>query len=330
MSVILPTPDNAETIRRTVEALAAQTVAHLLELVIVAPNGRLRLDVLPVEGFAGIQLVPIGEMTTSNAARVAGIRAARAPIVALAEDHCFPSPTWAASLLAAHDQGCAAAGPVLSNANPGSAVSWSNFLAEYGHWVGKAAGEIDHLPGHNSSYCRALLLELSHELVPLMEAEIVLQAELRRRGHRLLLAPAAQADHYNFSLWTSSVLLRFNGGRLFAGHRIRGWGWGRRLMYAAGAPLIPLVRTFRIVRSARNCTELPMRRRRLLPVVLVLLVIDAAGELVGYLTGPGRAGATLAGIEFHRERYMNTSDRRRYQGALSDPVAAGSGVGQGL
>ena len=315
MSVVLPTPDTFETIRRTVDALRAQSIADRLELVIVAPSDDLPVEQEAVEGFAGVQVVGVGKMTSSNGARVAGIRVARAPIVVLAEDHCFPEPDWAAALLAAHGEECAAVGPVLRNGNPGTAVSCSNFLAEYGRWVGRLAGEIEELPGHNSAYRRGLLLRYGDQLEELMATETVIQDALRRSGERLLLEPAARADHYSFSRFGSSVTLRYHGGRLFAGHRMRRWKWSRRLMYLVGAPLIPFVRLRRLLGPALHSGTCPVAPWRLIPVLLLLLIVDGFGELVGYLVGPGDAEAVLASMEFHRERYMTSADRRSFKAA---------------
>jgi hypothetical protein len=56
----------------------------------------------------------------------------------------------------------------------------------------------------------------------------------------------------------------------------------------------------------------PGRRRlvlaRLLPAIGVGLVIDGAGEMVGYAFGPGRAMAILTKMEFHRSRYLAPQD----------------------
>ena len=47
-----------------------------------------------------------------------------------------------------------------------------------------------------------------------------------------------------------------------------------------------------------------------LPVLAVALAIDAAGEMVGYLFGSGQTMRALSGMEFHRHRFMNRSDKR--------------------
>ena len=159
LSVILPTVDDFSTIRLTVRALRGQTARSRIELVIVAPMDDPGVIAAEVAGFARVTIVNAGPLEMSNVARAAGIRAARAPIVALAEDHSFPDPDWADALIAAHEAGWAVVGPVLVNANPRSMVSWSNLLLEYSPWLeGTVRGAMDDLPGHNSAYRRDLLL----------------------------------------------------------------------------------------------------------------------------------------------------------------------------
>jgi len=315
LSVVLPTSHGISNVVCTLRALRAQTVRHRLELVIVAPSDRITLDSAMTEGFAGVQVIGFDDVTaSSNQARVAGIRVARAPIVALAEDHSFPEPGWAEALLAGHAEGTwAAVGPVVCNANPATAVSWANFLLEYGPWTESARrGAATHLPGHNSSYRRGLLLAYGEKLDALMEAESILQWDLRQNGHQLLLEPAARTHHLNFSRLSSSIKLRFNGGRQFAAMRSAEWPPLKRLLYVVGAPLIPLVR---LCRSVALLARWPARRGllpRLLPVLAAAVAIDGLGELVGYATGPGPSSSILGGIEFDRRRSLTRKEQQAY------------------
>jgi hypothetical protein len=315
LSIILPTPRGLANVARTIRALRAQTVCHRLELVIVAPSGAIALDPAMTEEFACVQVIGVDNVTSSsNRARVAGIRVARAPIVALAEDHSFPESGWAAALLAGHADGTwAAVGPVVCNANPATAMSWANMLLEYAPWTEPAErGPIAHLPGHNSSYRRDLLLAYGEKLEPLMESESILQWDLVRHGHRLLIEPAARTYHLNFSRLSSSIRLRFNEGRLFAGMRCAEWPALKRLLYTLGAPLIPLVRLRRIValiiRSPGRRGLLP----RILPVLAGAVAIAGLGEMVGYAAGPGSSSSILGGIEFDRRRFLTRMDQKAY------------------
>jgi len=314
MSVIVITPDNYETVRRLIGRLHAQTVRQELEIVIVAPPGAIMEPHDPrLKEFAALRAVEIENMASTALARAAGIRAATADIVVLTEDHSLPEAGWAEALIRAHEDGWAAAGPAVGNGNPRSLVSWANLLIEYSEWIDPAeGGEARHLPGHNSSYKRDLLLTYGDELGRWLEAESVLHWDLRGRGHRLWLESSAKTQHLNFSRLGCSIGLRFHAGRLFAGMRRSGWGPARRLAYAAGSPLIPFVRLFRIVRELRR----PGRQWRLLPRLLpfapLLLAVDAAGEMTGYLFGPGGSSAEIARVDFHRENFMNRSDRRQF------------------
>ncbi len=94
MSVIIATPDSYEIIRKTIGYLRAQTAKDRLEIVIVAPSqDALGLIESDLAGFHSYKVVEAGEIRVLTDAKVAGVAGASAPIVAFAEDHCFPEPS---------------------------------------------------------------------------------------------------------------------------------------------------------------------------------------------------------------------------------------------
>ena len=185
LSVVLITPDSFETLRRTIGCLVRQTAREKIELVILAPaSARIDVDDALVAPLAGVRVVRLTSLMPTGPARAAGIRAARAPVVAFGEEHCFPAPTWAQALLDAHRDDYAAVGPAMHNANPDTVVSWADLIMGYGPWMAPITKhEPDYLPGHNSSYKRAVLLEYGDRLETLMEAETILMWDLRAKGH---------------------------------------------------------------------------------------------------------------------------------------------------
>lgn len=313
-SAIIISPDGYSTVRRLVSCLRAQSGAVDLELVFVLPSSApvdLPLDEL--SGFAVIRLVRISSMDSTAIARAAGVRAASAPIVLMTEDHSLPEPGWLDALLAAHRSGCAVAGPAVANGNPHSLLSWANLAIEYNEWLHSApTGPVNHLPGHNSSYNRDILLSYGETLGDWLEAESVLHWDLRARGHALLLESRAVTRHHNFSLWRDSLSLRFDAGRQFAGMCRLRWSLARRILYLGGAPLIPMVRAARIcrqfVKPGRPASLLPA----LLPLCLFLLTVETVGAFLGYLIGPGASSLRIARVDFHRDRHMNVEDRERW------------------
>lgn len=325
LSIILACTDEYETIRHTITHLRRQTECHRLELVIVAADiERLQPDRDALADFWGYRIVAAPGMSSIARANAAGVRAARAELVALAEDHCFPQPGWAAALIERHRGPWAAVGPVISNANPTSAVSWCDYLIGYGLWAGvREPGEAALLPGHNSSYKRSVLLAYGDGLADMLEAETVLHADLRRRGERLFLEPRARSAHLNIALLASWLPLQFYNGRMFGGSRARRWPWPKRVVYAGGSPLIPALRLWRILRGAWPPAQPHPRLVGLLPLLLTGLALDAFGQLAGYLAGIGSARGKLPRFEFRRVDHITAEDRQALDSApaptRSDP-----------
>jgi Glycosyl transferase family 2 len=310
MSVVLSTPDRFETIRRTIACLRAQTVADQLEVVIVAPSAdELDLDPAEMGAFGAFRVLEVGTIRSFGWAGAAGVRSASAPLVVFGEDHAFPDPGWAEALIAAHQGPWAAVGPLVRNANPRTSISRADFVIAYGPWCNpRPAGALNHLPGHNSSYKRAILLEYGPELDGMLEAESVLHWDMRRRGLQLRLEPAARLAHVNFAKLSPWMSIQFQMGRVFAATRATRWSLLRRLGYAGGSPLIPLVRFWRILQG-------PQQRAQgltpaTLPVLLFGLVISGAGEMIGYAFGRGDSLTKLIAFEFHRVRHITERDRQ--------------------
>ena len=321
LSVVLACTAGVDSVETTIRHLARQTIAARIELVVVGvSDARCALPPDLAAAFWAERFVPVGSLGSIARANAAGVRAARAPVVALAEDHCFPEPEWAAALVEAHQGPWAAVGPALANANPGTAVSWADFLIGYGPWAEPiASGEAPFLPGHNSSYKREVLLGYGDRLEAALEAETVLHLDLRARGHRLFLCSAARARHVNFSLLRSWLRVQVHNGRVFAGARAEGWSAPRRALYAAASPLIPLVRLRRCARVARRLGPAHPRARRALPVLAVGLALDGAGQMLGYALGAGSSGRALARFEFRRIDHVRGADRAAF--AAPGPVA---------
>lgn len=323
MSVVIVTPDDYETIRKVIRCLHAQTVKDRLQLIIVAPSAEaLVVDPSELKDFFQYRIIGIGKIDSIASASAAGLRQADAPLVAFLEDHSFPNPEWAEVLIKAHEQSWAAVGPVMRNANPESLTSWVDFLIHYGRWIDPTpAGPIDHLPGHNSSYKRSILLDYGPALEGMMEAESVLHWDLGTKGYQLCLEPAAKVSHLNFERFSSWMSAQFHSGRLFAASRAKGWALFRRLIYVGGTPLIPAVCLWRTLRHLRRSQKEHPSLPQILPALVLGLVLSAAGEMTGLLLGAGSSKERMGHLEFHRERHLNRADRESNVGRSNFNVA---------
>lgn len=312
LSVIIVTPSRYDIIRKTIHHLRGQTIRDRIEVVIAAPSlEALQLERSELDGFFGYTVVEVGPIERLADAKVATIREARAPVVALAEDHCFPDRCWAEALVAAHQQGWAGVGPVMRNANPATTVSWAGLLLHFGRWLEPArAGSVEQLPWHNGSFKRDLLLGYGDELPRLLAVEVFLQRDLLAKGHRLYLEPSAMTYHVNISRWRPWMQHAFVGGRVFGATRAfrERWSPARRVLQIVGTPLVPVVRLGRALRDMRRSGE----QRRLLPnaigAVAAGLVAHALGEAVGYALGVGDAEHWYMDFEVDRARFVAAQD----------------------
>ena len=304
MSVVIVTHDDFRSVARPVRHLQEQTVRDRIELVIVASaRDRLgaELESVAGSGFHAVKLVEHGPIGSRGNAAAAGVRAARAPIVGFVENHSYPASRWAESLLRAHEGPWAVVGSGVENANPGTRTSRVNFLMTYGRWAGRLeAGEVDLLPFHNSAYKREWLDRYGPRLGAMLDGEYWLQADIRSRGGRLYLEPAARTAHTNEPRLGTSLRLFFVQGRAFGSRRSSAWSRLRRAGYVLGTPAIPLMNLPRVLREFHRTMAAPGLAAAF-PSILLHLTAQGAGEAAAYLTGSEGDGEFLVAHEFsHR------------------------------
>lgn len=311
LSVVLATPGPVSMIAATLNALRAQTLRSRIELIlIVESKERLGLDPSMAEGFCNLQIIEVGKIRTVAHADAQGVLAASAPIVAFAEDHAFPEPGWAAALIEAHRGPWAAVGPTIFNANPDTALSRADLFLAYGPWLDPAlCGERSHLPGHNSSYKRDILLKYGQRLEEMLEAETLIQWDMRSKGLRLYHSSEARTRHTNFSLVPPFMNACYACGRSFGAARALHWNLVNRAIFTVASPLIPAVRLFRILRDVQASPTQRQSLRGALPALIFGLLLDGLGQMLGYALGPGDSAERLRIVEFDRASNITAKDR---------------------
>ena len=222
-----------------VDALTAQTVVHLIELVLVdlAPKGTQRLEI-PYN--LRCVYLPRPYFNRWGDARAEGVRHAHSDVVAFIEDHCFPVPDWAEILSEAHRREWAAIGYAFTSANPDSYVTRSSLLARYGAFVHPAESrQAGLVGGNNVSYKRAVLLSFGSKLADLLTIDFNVQEALKKRGAPMFVEARALAAHEHFTSVTREGITGHYYCRLLAAKRAQtqSWGWPRKLLHGVGAPL---------------------------------------------------------------------------------------------
>ncbi len=301
----------------SIDALAAQTIADRMEVVVVdTTDPGVHPDLAVAAAIRSVYLrFPAAGWW--GRCRHHGLKHTTAPLVAFIEDHCFASPGWAAAVVEGFRAGHAAVGYGFANANPDALLSRVSMLVDYGPWMAPNTSRIvERLPGNNVAYRKDPIEPFGDELDDLLEIDHNLHRALADRGHTLFMAADAVAFHQNFESLRKTISANSAYARLLAFHRHTREGWGplKRLVYTLGTPVVSMpVRLGRLFVSLLFRPDAGAAFRlclRSLPHLVAVFWTVSFAEALGYWSGPGSASARLFHWEVEVERLEGVDVRR--------------------
>ncbi len=306
LTAIVVVPKTIGAYEHTLECLRSQTIVNSIELVFVTPSSqKIDLNESKLQCFHSWKIIAVTHVKSMGSANAAGIMEASAPIVALTEDHSFVPNNWAEQFVNRHKEKWAVIGPCMRNGNPENSIGWADFLQAYGEWMGPvSSGTVRHLPGHNSSYKKSVLLGFGAELETLMEAESVLHRHLKKQGHELYLETNIQTTHLNFNTWSSFLPCRYYTGRQFAATWSKTWQWYHRLLFAIVSPGIPFLRLWNITKCSWKKKAMSVFVR-VFPALFLGIILEGFGHFVGFLSGYGDSLSKVVEYEFDRVSFLD-------------------------
>ena len=279
-------------LRRTMQSILNQKSLSKMEILIMDCS---LPGTPPLEGtdHTSVRTIKLSrDSTTMAAARAAGVRAARSPLVAFLDEHSFAMAGWAEALIQAHQGPWAGVGGEVYNLS--SAIGFADpiYLMGHGRWTPPAERKrMDLLPSHDTCYKREILLEYDEDLELLLMAEPVLMWKLREDGYELLLEPDVKSMHgYTVNALTLVAFYAWN--RCFGYGRARVFEWSslKRWLYALLSPFIPWARALQIGKALAH--KAPQRLWVFfigLPFILLAQYAASVGEAMGYVFGKGSA-----------------------------------------
>lgn len=310
LSVVLATGPLRKVSTRVLQALLEQEIIDQMEILVVdcVPSGT-----PPLRGsdHPSVRHIKRPMDVDFETAMVVGIEQARAPVVALLEDHCVVLPGWAAALVEAHKESWGAVCGEVINGNPGLGISNAEFFATRNiRWQSPAEKrQLSMIDGHNSAYKRNILLSYGDQLKFMLRAEAVLLYKIQDDGYQLLLEPDAKYIHIG------EAFLRTLPTTLFYWHRVFGhtralvfhWSAAQQLIRLVMLPLLPWwhsASTLAYIFTKRQ-DQLWMFIKNL-PMILALHYFCSAGQAVGILFGEGHAAHRFSERERGVERIPKT------------------------
>lgn len=213
---------------------------------------------------------------------------ARAPILAITEDHCRVDPDWAARMLAAHavHPKAAAIGGSVENGATGSALDWASFLVVQAPIAAPiASGPARSLAGAvNVSYKRDAM-EGIDDFDGLGMLDMIHQRHLGKAGRVLVADDSIRVCHDQSLGRRGTIEIHYHAGRTFAGflrQRMDRTAWLRLV----GVLIIPYLRFGRAMTLAQRKGYGSVVRRAW-PAMLGLFLVQGVGQVVGFIAGPG-------------------------------------------
>jgi hypothetical protein len=208
-------------------------------------------------------------------------------LVAVLEDHCLPEPDWAQGMVEAHRAEYPVIGGAVENAARDRLVDWAAFFCEYSQAMKPIPeGEVDTVPGNNVSYKRWILERFKHDIqAGIWDSK--LHELIRNENIPLCSIPSITVYHKLSAKLSWFFVQKFHFARSFAGTRFTDPSLLQRVFYAAGSIILPLILAkrilFRVWKKGRYRGELIKSS----PILMLLLFSWGAGEMIGYIFGPG-------------------------------------------
>ncbi|MEO8130595.1 MAG: glycosyltransferase [Bryobacteraceae bacterium] len=291
-SVIIATTHAWPELKMTLDSLWPQLQSLGGELIIGDGDGR-GIPTDFVTQFPGAVCVTMPGASIF-ALRSACIQRSRGDIVFLTEDHCVLSENWCAGLLESHRKyPCAAViSGSIENGSADKLMDWANFFIAHGPMMGPVKeGESRHISLSAAAFKRSAL---PREFPPEGVMEMLYLMELSRQGGKLFNNNKVSVAHVqSFGFW-NTFAVHYHNGRSIAGFRKRSAGPWSRLLRIGSCAILPV---FLLARSGYGV----LRKRRFVsqfllafPLMAALATCHAAGELMGYLAGPGNSPAKLS------------------------------------
>lgn len=306
ISVVL-VAEHAPKLRLVIAHLSRQSTKADLQLILVLAS-EFGVDKEHLaQTFHSYRLLLHDDVSDVDKAASLAVPLADADLLAFVEDHAFPEPDWAERIIEAHRGDWSVVGSVYENANPKSSCSWANLLLAYGAWLEPFPAGPGPVSRHNICFKTRVLARLGDRLWSLLGRGGGLLSELERQGESMMVCSEATVRHLNPSRLSITCLLRWKGGRLAAATRSKNWQGWRRLLYGLASPLIPVVRLVKLWPKLRYRGTAFLAAH--FPTIILALVLDGAGQMLGFLFGPGNTENELAHIESNRINHLNSHDR---------------------
>jgi SAM-dependent methyltransferase/glycosyltransferase involved in cell wall biosynthesis len=288
VSVIIPCVNGLPGIGDCLQCLIDQEGAQPLDIVVVDRCGESTRAVIRSR-FPQVSILAVNGSASIPAMRALGIAHAKGDKVAIIEDHCMAQRGWLRAIERAHRAGYQAVGGTVENGNQERLVDQAVFLCEYAPFMSPvASGRVQAIPGNNAAYDRALFEQLQPELRGEFW-ESFWHDRMKELGVEFYSDPEMVIVHDKHFGYCYFLRQRYLYSRSFAGARLKGSPWWKKVAYTCATPLLPPLLLGRLAATVARKRHHAKQFICSLPLLLTFVVAWAIGEGAGAVLGPGHS-----------------------------------------
>ena len=292
ISIVIPSVNGWADLDRCLGALEGERRSTSMEVLVPERCGPTVRDAA-AKKYPWARVIPVDASVTIPQMRARAFREAKAPNVAVIEDHIIVPPGWVKAMLAARTPDARVVGGGLVNAATDTVTDWAAWLCEYNHLaVAMPSGKVDGVHGNHTIYDRTLLSEL-RDVVESGRWEDALHEAIKAKGVALWARPdivAGHKKHYTIGEYTSQ---RFYYSRAYAAMRVQREGMAKRLAYGLFAFALPPLLFYRIVSRVWSGNLYRNHLAPSLPLLALFVCSWGLGEVAGAWFGDGGALAKV-------------------------------------
>lgn len=283
LSVVVVSTRSHSSLRASLNAILANDLRSVEILIVDCCSEEPISDL--VDAYPSVRFFHSSRRACVPALAGAGLRHAVGEIIALTDTSCLVGSGWIENIKRAHESESAAIGGSVEPKGRMSLLDWAAYLCDYGQFMHPLkAGPAYVLPGNNISIKHSALARSVHLVKPAFWKTLWCD-RLRGGGGELMCEPAIETSFAGSYRMTPFLSKRFKNARCFASMRSNEMTKPKRLLYAAGSPILLAV----LLRRAFAAIVPKKRYRRELvrstPFLVLAFVSWTLGEACGYITG---------------------------------------------
>jgi len=239
--------------------------------------------------FPHVKVLEFSDPVSIPELRAMAMSHTKGDIIAITEDHCIAQEDWYLEILKAHESGYEVVGGAVENGSTQRLIDWAVYFCEYSNMMLPIAhGVTDGIAGNNASYKREVLERVSQSIKRNFW-EFFLHQELQKMGVKFLSVPTIVVFHKREFGFRYFLAQRFHYSRSFASMRQTRISGLKYILLIFSTPLLPGLMFYRITRQILSKKRHYKEFLFSFPFLTAFLLSYAAGELVGYLFGPGNS-----------------------------------------